>query len=112
MLPSAQACIRAIEEQLPALLRRRASALHEQMKEAQQQSLAPVTTTAEHANYLVTLRDLGPYLPCISPLSPLSLPNQVTLRDLGPRLERLEAGYEQATLPLGHTAAHARHPGQ
>jgi len=26
------------------------------MKEAQQQSLAPVTTTAEHAKYLVTLR--------------------------------------------------------
>ena len=74
MLPSAQACIRAIEEQLPALLRRRASALHEQMKAAQQQSLAPVTTTAEHAKYLVTLRDLGPYLPRISRVSPLYLP--------------------------------------
>jgi hypothetical protein len=73
MLPAAQACISAIESELPALLRRHANALHEQMKEAQQQSLAPASSTAEHAKYLVTLRDMGP------------------------RLERFEAGFEQAT---------------
>ena len=73
MLPAAQACISAIESELPALLRRHANALHEQLKEAQAQSLEAVSTTAEHATYLVTLRDMGP------------------------RLERLEAGFEQAT---------------
>lgn len=102
MLPRVLACTRGIEATLPALLSRRASALHAQLVEARSEGFTPGAGGAtDHASFLEAVHAMGSRLERMEEAF-ASVNNFYALagvRGLRPALDDATVGLVQSQLP-------------